>query len=265
MSIKVIDIIENITRPIIGIENRTAQEVFDIMVARIVACPSPLSNVMGDEPLFWYRPVGEDGGYEGPHHASSQLGKTYRDAMPGQWKPLFTAPFEPVVVAKPNNWMTEPERLWLSSETSDGHREIWFDPDEGGTEYVRAELSARDAARKALEPFAKAAEEADAKAKAAGFSPSFDEFSTSWEFTFGDMRRAGQALASMRGVALSVDEPRKIKAAMEAFLSPVSKQLWSDAALTDLAVRLRSAIEAYCEGMGHDQGQAPPPVEIGGK
>lgn len=34
----------------------------------------------------------------------------------------------------------EPERLWLSSETSDGHREVWFDPDEGGTLYVRADL-----------------------------------------------------------------------------------------------------------------------------
>lgn len=36
----------NITRPIVGIENRTAQEVFDIMVARIGASPSPSSNVM---------------------------------------------------------------------------------------------------------------------------------------------------------------------------------------------------------------------------
>lgn len=35
----------------------------------------------------------------------------------------------------------EPERLWLSSESSDGHREVWFEPDEGGTTYVRADLS----------------------------------------------------------------------------------------------------------------------------
>lgn len=38
---------ENITRPIIGIENRTAQEVFDIMVARIGATPLPVENVVG--------------------------------------------------------------------------------------------------------------------------------------------------------------------------------------------------------------------------
>ncbi len=41
---------ENITRPIIGIENRTPQEVFDIMVARIGASPAPLPNVVGDKP-----------------------------------------------------------------------------------------------------------------------------------------------------------------------------------------------------------------------
>jgi hypothetical protein len=44
---------ENITRPIIGIENRTAQEVFDIMVARIGATPPPLPIVMGVKPLEW--------------------------------------------------------------------------------------------------------------------------------------------------------------------------------------------------------------------
>ena len=40
---------ENITRPIIGIENRTAQEVFDIMVARIEATPAPSNNVAGSD------------------------------------------------------------------------------------------------------------------------------------------------------------------------------------------------------------------------
>ncbi len=44
------------------------------------------------EPLFWYRPVGEDGGYEGPHHAASELGKMFRSQWPDQWKPLYPAP-----------------------------------------------------------------------------------------------------------------------------------------------------------------------------
>jgi hypothetical protein len=54
--------------------------------------PSPAPNMA---PLFWYRPVGEDGGYEGPHHASSELGKMFRDHMPGQWKPLYAHPPAP--------------------------------------------------------------------------------------------------------------------------------------------------------------------------
>ncbi|MBB3313621.1 hypothetical protein FHT78_005415 [Rhizobium sp. BK196] len=39
----------DLTRPIIGIENRTAQEVFDIMVSRInsTATPPPSSHVRG--------------------------------------------------------------------------------------------------------------------------------------------------------------------------------------------------------------------------
>lgn len=34
-----------------------------------------------------------------------------------------------------------PGRLWLSAADEDGEREIWFDPDEGGTEYIRADLT----------------------------------------------------------------------------------------------------------------------------
>ena len=33
-----------------------------------------------------------------------------------------------------------PERLWLASPTEDGEHQVWFDPDEGGTEYIRADL-----------------------------------------------------------------------------------------------------------------------------
>ena len=43
-------------------------------------------------PLFYYRPVGEDGLYEGPVHANSVSGKLLRDAKPGEWKPLYTHP-----------------------------------------------------------------------------------------------------------------------------------------------------------------------------
>lgn len=46
-----------------------------------------------EKPIFWYRPVDDEGGYEGPHHASSSLGKMFRDLKPGQWKPLYSSPF----------------------------------------------------------------------------------------------------------------------------------------------------------------------------
>lgn len=41
------------------------------------------------EPIFWYRPVGEDGGYEGPIHngAIENVRK-----LSGVWKPLYTTP-----------------------------------------------------------------------------------------------------------------------------------------------------------------------------
>lgn len=35
-----------------------------------------------------------------------------------------------------------PERLWLSAPDSDNEHDVWFDAGEGGTEYVRADLSA---------------------------------------------------------------------------------------------------------------------------
>ena len=44
------------------------------------------------EPVFWYRPVGKDGGYEGPVHHKSVGGKMLRNEKPSEWKPLYTAP-----------------------------------------------------------------------------------------------------------------------------------------------------------------------------
>jgi len=43
---------EKLTRPIIGIENRTAQEVFDMMCDRIRRTPAPEGEVVGD-PVLW--------------------------------------------------------------------------------------------------------------------------------------------------------------------------------------------------------------------
>jgi hypothetical protein len=41
------------------------------------------------DPLFWYRPVGEDGGYEGPLH-NGVIEKVRKES--GSWKPLYTTP-----------------------------------------------------------------------------------------------------------------------------------------------------------------------------
>lgn len=39
-------------------------------------------------PIFWYRPVGEDGGYEGPFHANSEQFKSIPADKLDQWVPL---------------------------------------------------------------------------------------------------------------------------------------------------------------------------------
>lgn len=35
-----------------------------------------------------------------------------------------------------------PERLWIGAADDDGEHEVWFDPDEGGTAYIRADVVA---------------------------------------------------------------------------------------------------------------------------
>ncbi len=51
-----------------------------------------------------------------------------------------------------------PKRLWLSAGDTDGEHQVWFDPDEGGTMYVRADLMLTPAAlADALECFWNAA------------------------------------------------------------------------------------------------------------
>lgn len=39
-------------------------------------------------PVFWYRKL-DDGLYEGPYHASSDLGKQMRESIHGNWTPLY--------------------------------------------------------------------------------------------------------------------------------------------------------------------------------
>ena len=46
---------EAVLRPIVGIENRTAQEVFDIMCDRIRRRPAPMEAVAWREKIDWLR------------------------------------------------------------------------------------------------------------------------------------------------------------------------------------------------------------------
>lgn len=32
--------------------------------------------------------------------------------------------------------MTAPERIWMTTPDSEGEAEVWFDPDDGGNEYI---------------------------------------------------------------------------------------------------------------------------------
>lgn len=65
--------------------------------------------------------------------------------------------------------------------------------------YVAGVEKERDGLREALEPFAEAAEKADATAARMGFAPSFDEYATEWRFTFGQLRAARAALREGNG------------------------------------------------------------------
>ena len=56
------------------------------------ALAAELKSLREQEPLFWYRPVDDDGGYEGPMHNDSIIGKWIRDQRPGEWKELYARP-----------------------------------------------------------------------------------------------------------------------------------------------------------------------------
>lgn len=56
--------------------------------------------------------------------------------------------------------MTAPERIWIGCADADNERQVWVDPDEGGTEYTRSDLCNRDAIRaEAFEEAAKLIED----------------------------------------------------------------------------------------------------------
>lgn len=68
------------------------------------------------EPLFWYRPVG-DGLYEGPHHHNSTEGRRLRAAKPGEWQPLYdhaAAPAQPLAAPEESHGMPFTHALSLA-------------------------------------------------------------------------------------------------------------------------------------------------------
>lgn len=77
--------------------------------------PAPVSNL---EPLFWYRPVGEDGGYEGPHHSFSIEFAAIPADKRDQWKPLY-----PVAPAPALHATTA--KIWnVAADDENGHSQI---------------------------------------------------------------------------------------------------------------------------------------------
>lgn len=76
-----------------------------------------------------------------------------------------------------------PDRLWLSSADEEGEHAVWFEPDEGGAQYIRADLSAIEAPA--------------AEGEAVRIP---DDTGPGWTYlTAGDFRRARQALGDHNG------------------------------------------------------------------
>lgn len=67
-------------------------------------------------------------------------------------------------------------------------------PREVGSAEITRLQKELETARRALEPFAEAARQADEGAARMGFAPSFDEYEVGWNFSFGQLRRARAAL-----------------------------------------------------------------------
>ena len=91
-----------LTRPIIGIENRTAQEVFDIMCDRFTRATQPQSLTIDDETVARLREALED--------AESLLALVEHPAIPDpEWAPLVQGLGERIGYG---NLMTTASALW---------------------------------------------------------------------------------------------------------------------------------------------------------
>ena len=80
------------------LERVQAYEQIGQLLAEQDDLAAELNALRDQDPLFWYRPVDDDGGYEGPMHNDSIIGKWIRDQRPGEWKELYARPVpaEPV-------------------------------------------------------------------------------------------------------------------------------------------------------------------------
>lgn len=76
-----------------GLETATCYSMLGVdahSVQLALTALTQLEAMVGEQsPKFWYRPVGNDGLYEGPVHHNSVGGKMLRDEKPGEWVPLF--------------------------------------------------------------------------------------------------------------------------------------------------------------------------------
>jgi hypothetical protein len=64
---------------------------FGKAIEREVRAAQKAATSTMEAPIFWYRPIGNDGLYEGPVHNNSVGGKRLRDEKPGEWVPLYRA------------------------------------------------------------------------------------------------------------------------------------------------------------------------------
>lgn len=89
-------------------------------------------------------------GYETGHYPYSAMFKAYVGSGCGECGGLgvvweYWSESDLAAMAEdPKPAAIAPERLWLSAADADNEHEVWFDPDEGGTPYLRADLALPD-------------------------------------------------------------------------------------------------------------------------
>ena len=67
-----------------------AGALINAMAAELRRLAALEQAVMDAKPLFFYRPFGENGLYEGPHYATSVGGRMIREEKPEAWHGLYT-------------------------------------------------------------------------------------------------------------------------------------------------------------------------------